>query len=355
MNRTMKPEGCKGNLIKPNEEGMVTVLIPTYRRPELLKRAIESVLSQTYFNLKIIVSDDNSQDNTEEIVHQLMHEDNRVSFYKHDANIGMDANFNFLFSKVETEYFCLLTDDDCYLDNFLYDAMLGFGNNKDVMFSLLSFPTITKTGKRIGNQLDSWPHEGFYKKGEAVFLSISGSHPIITGIIFKKEVLGEVVFRKEYGVISDVPILVKLCAKYNFFMSRKIGGHWTQHPGSLSNSRKFGDLWIKERFFLVNKYDEWFNSGLLTRGNKDSRRIAKVILVKKIIFLARVTKKYENEGRVMVDSINHPIKYLLKAHLYLINVSLYTYIVLFFRKAYIKIALLSRRVYIAIRSNLSKW
>lgn len=47
---------------------LVSIIIPTYNRAELLKRAIESALAQTYKNIQIIVVDDASEDNTPEVV-----------------------------------------------------------------------------------------------------------------------------------------------------------------------------------------------------------------------------------------------------------------------------------------------
>ena len=51
-----------------NNQKLVSVVMPTYNRAHLLPRAIESALSQTYKNLEIIIVDDGSTDNTEQIV-----------------------------------------------------------------------------------------------------------------------------------------------------------------------------------------------------------------------------------------------------------------------------------------------
>ena len=106
--------------------GQVTVLIPTYKRPEKLKRAVESIQNQSYQDFVIVISDNASGDETENIVYSLIKGDTRIKYFKQSLNIGMNPNFNFLVSKVDTPFFCLLTDDDYYLPNFLEDSISFF-------------------------------------------------------------------------------------------------------------------------------------------------------------------------------------------------------------------------------------
>ena len=56
----------------------VSVIIPTYNREKFLKRAIESVLSQTFQDFELIVVDDGSNDNTKKIVKEFQNQDNRI-------------------------------------------------------------------------------------------------------------------------------------------------------------------------------------------------------------------------------------------------------------------------------------
>lgn len=68
---------------------MVSVVIPTYNRAHVLNRAIRSVLGQTYQHFEIIVVDDGSTDNTEQVVKAIA--DDRVRYIRHETNKGTAA------------------------------------------------------------------------------------------------------------------------------------------------------------------------------------------------------------------------------------------------------------------------
>ena len=72
---------------------LVTIAIPTYNRANAyLKTAISCALKQSYQNLEILISDNNSEDNTEELVNQFS--DRRIRYVKHPENIGFVKNWN---------------------------------------------------------------------------------------------------------------------------------------------------------------------------------------------------------------------------------------------------------------------
>lgn len=210
----------------------VTVLIPTYKRPLKLKRAIESVLAQTYADLIVIVFDNASEDETTDVVNAIMQTDNRVEYFRHHQNIGMNANFNFAVSKVETPFFTMLTDDDYQLPNYLQDAMIGFEKYPKIDCSIVSAPTILESGEVLGNQVESWPKEGLYEPGEAMSELISGRHPILTACIFRKNLKEVIYFEDKFSAISDLPVLAKILTNYSICLRKKVGLYFVLHQSN---------------------------------------------------------------------------------------------------------------------------
>ena len=67
----------------------VSVIIPTYNRAHLIGRSIRSVLDQTYQDFEIIVVDDGSNDNTEEVLKSLVSD--KMRYIRHEKNRGAGA------------------------------------------------------------------------------------------------------------------------------------------------------------------------------------------------------------------------------------------------------------------------
>src|SRR5476649_2744950 len=77
------------------EQKQITTIIPTFQRPKYLKKALQSVLSQTYSNFQVWVCDNASGDETASIVAEFSKKDPRVHYFCHEKNIGMLANYQF--------------------------------------------------------------------------------------------------------------------------------------------------------------------------------------------------------------------------------------------------------------------
>lgn len=92
---------------------LVSVILPTYRRPHLLGRAMRSVLAQSYRNLELIVVDDASPDDTAERVAACV--DPRVRYFRQDHNSGASAARNRGIREAQGEYLAFQDDDDVWL------------------------------------------------------------------------------------------------------------------------------------------------------------------------------------------------------------------------------------------------
>ena len=92
---------------------LVSVVIPTFNRPAMLARAIESVLNQTYSNLEIIVVDDASEGDIEAVVKSF--DDERIKLIRHEHNQGGSAARNTGIWHSRGRYIAFLDDDDEWL------------------------------------------------------------------------------------------------------------------------------------------------------------------------------------------------------------------------------------------------
>jgi glycosyltransferase involved in cell wall biosynthesis len=94
----------------------ISVMIPTYNRAHFLVEAVESVLSQDYPNVEVIVSDNASTDGTREVARKYQ-ADYRFRYYRNEKNMGSGTNYEILLYKyAQGEYGKYLTDDDYLID-----------------------------------------------------------------------------------------------------------------------------------------------------------------------------------------------------------------------------------------------
>lgn len=178
---------------------IVTIGIPTYKRANTLKDAIESALNQNCnFSYSILVLDNNPErgDETELLMNDYSDQP-AVSYYKNSENLGMGGNWNRIVSLSQSEWVVLLHDDDLIANSFLKD-MLEVANRfkADVVNSAFLFwheknetrPSFTYEKKQYKVIRSSLGANFFYNRGG-----------MPTGILCKRSI-----FIKEGGVNDEL-------------------------------------------------------------------------------------------------------------------------------------------------------
>ena len=97
------------------KEEKVDILLATYNGEKYLKELIDSILNQTYKNIKLIISDDCSKDSTRKILEEYEKQDERVEVYYQPQNLGYVKNFEFLLKQVKSNLYMLADQDDVWL------------------------------------------------------------------------------------------------------------------------------------------------------------------------------------------------------------------------------------------------
>ncbi|OKH44254.1 glycosyl transferase [Calothrix sp. HK-06] len=100
-----------------HQQPLVSVITPTYNRPEYLKQALTSAVNQTYRNIEIIVSDNCSPQDPQAIVESF--NDPRIRYYRNSSNLGMLVNTIQTFKYARGKYVASLLDDDMWEPDYL--------------------------------------------------------------------------------------------------------------------------------------------------------------------------------------------------------------------------------------------
>jgi len=240
-----------------NNEPLASIGIFAYNGKKFIREAIESVLNQNYKNLELVISDDFSQDGTEEICREFEKNDSRVKYFRQAKNIGGYLNANFVLQKSTGKYFAWLAHDDCLESEFIEKLVTYLESHPqcilasgDVAFmdengSSLQIEYLTKLREEI-----NWParmREFFTYPLSRSFLSIYGLmrlepvKKIFPGVPYpKKGTKGtEMLMLDRFATVGEIVALPQILRRQR------------THDKSMYNS-EFNKL--KQKNFLYRKF-----------------------------------------------------------------------------------------------------
>ncbi|TDO77463.1 glycosyltransferase involved in cell wall biosynthesis [Flavobacterium chryseum] len=114
---------------------LISIIIPTYNRANLIRETLTSVLEQTYKNWECIIIDDGSTDDTEIVINEYVKKDNRFKYYHrpNEKQKGANSCRNYGFELSRGEYINWFDDDDIMLNNFLEEKIKLFTSEIDLV------------------------------------------------------------------------------------------------------------------------------------------------------------------------------------------------------------------------------
>lgn len=153
---------------------LVTVGIPTFNRPESLRRSLECICRQTYPNLEIIVSDNASPgEETQRVVEDCMAKDGRVRYFRQSTNLGPVANFQFVLDAATGEYFMWMSDDDWRAPRYIEALLNELQADEDAAIAFCDIAVLDETGNRRSDYYQSYlPYLKHLVSGSSMFRQV---------------------------------------------------------------------------------------------------------------------------------------------------------------------------------------
>ncbi len=258
------------------KKALVSIVIPTYNRSFLLERAIKSVLAQTYQDIELIIVDDNSTDNTQDVV--LKFQDSRIHYIRHSKNKGPSAACNSGIKKSSGEFIGFLDDDDEYLPDKIERTLKIFHSSK----------------KKLGVVCSNfWRVDGEKKK-----IGLSNQSPFLRFWIFSKKVFEKIgFFDEKIEIYEDLEFDARTVCNFDSYFIKEPLAIYHETKGGLSSS--FSDI---KRLIEVKKL-------VLRRYESDLRKSKHRTAIRKI---ARIDY-YLAKDLLKIQKIQEGRKYFLKA------------------------------------------
>lgn len=214
-----------------NKKGLVSVIIPTYNNEEYIEEAIESVLSQSYKKIELIVVDDGSTDMTYMKIKKYL---NYIRYIK-KTNGGVASASNIGIDMSTGEYIAFLDGDDVYTKNKIEMQVKVLENNKDVDFVYNDVEVVDEKLQHI-NILCSEEH----CKSKFDFASKMFVRQLIPGpasiMIRRKCIEDGLRYPERYTNTSDYYFTLKLSMNYKGMDIKKVLYRYRRHKKNLTNN-----------------------------------------------------------------------------------------------------------------------
>jgi glycosyltransferase involved in cell wall biosynthesis len=297
---------------------LVTIGIPTRNRAYLLEQTIKSVLNQTYKNIEIIVSDNCSDDNTEEIVRKFGRDKN-IYYYRQNTNIGMVNNWNFCLDKANGEFFLLLSDDDILEEDAIRVLQSKFVEIPSASLVYCRFVRINQYGKKINISNLSPPLE---TGDEFIVHMLNGCRQVLPSTaLSRRKVLKLIGGYPDIGNAADLAIFLSL-AKYGMvaFVNEPLV-KYRVHTGGLSQS-------LKRVTFTLEALWDWINTNDALYKYKDKVQQYCIKRLKRMVF-HEALRGYKDDFCVTLNflsKIDNNFKYPVVLRCILIITSIFNYL-----------------------------
>lgn len=209
----------------------ITTVIPTYRRPELLVRAIKSVTAQSYPHFQVHVYDNASGDETANVVSRLARHDSRVKYHAHSHNIGRLQNYAYAIAHAQTPLLHILCDDDVILPEFFETAVSALEREPQAGFFLAGTLYSDFEGNVVGETFERWNAEGILRPVELFNLLLRpGSWIGWHATIFRTKILPTIGgFQPANFGAEDVDMMMRGALSYPGFVCRRPCAVWVVH------------------------------------------------------------------------------------------------------------------------------
>jgi GT2 family glycosyltransferase len=235
----------------------VSICIPTYKRPELLRIAIDSCLAQTFQDFEILIGDDSPDMQTEKMVGELCFAQ-AIRYTRNVPRCGQAGNINQLFGQAKGEFLVLLHDDDMLEPTALEDLITPLEGNPDVVASFGKQYVISDEGIILNSESEAMNRKYFRTNEAANRLQPSTWSALVqqfpcNGYMIRTSAARATLFRddSEVGQACDAEFGYRLSQSGNFFFVGKYTSRYRKTKDSISSNGL--RIHLSKLYFLLRK------------------------------------------------------------------------------------------------------
>lgn len=221
---------------------LVSVLIPTYNRPEYLKIALDSVIEQTYPNIEVIIGDDSTNELTKEFIKTYLNKYKNIKYIYNNGPLGKFGQNNLinLLNESSGEYINILMDDDIFKKNKI-STMINYYLNDDTIALVTSYrQSVDENGNFINDNIATNPivdKDTVFSGYEIGRTLIETANNFIgeptTALVRRKDVMGSfgTYNNKSYETLIDIAQWLECCKKGKVVYIKDALSYFRCHEG----------------------------------------------------------------------------------------------------------------------------
>lgn len=224
-------------------DGMVSVIMPSWNTARYIAESIQSVVNQTYKNWELLIVDDCSMDNTDEIVASF--DDDRIKYIKNSKNMGAALTRNRALKQAQGEWIAFLDSDDLWNPKKL-EYQIDFMKRNNLVFSYHEYEKIDEESKPIN----------IYVSGPKIVTKrkmYNYGYPGCLTFMYSAKVMGLIQI-KDIKKNNDYAILLKLCKKADCILLDKNLAKYRIRKKSISHDKIVKKM--KSHYNLFHYCDE---------------------------------------------------------------------------------------------------
>lgn len=203
-------------------DGLISCIITTYNRKNTIKRAIDSVLNQTYRNIELIIVDDASTDGTFEYVAELYGDDDRIIYIINEENTGVSEARNIAVKSARGSWIAFQDSDDEWLPEKLEKQVaLIDDSDKEIGLIYCKWKVLFQDGREL-----EWPAShipDWYKSGYIFFPLLHSSLVSTQTFLLKKEIFQRVGgFDPSCKAAEDWELCTRIAEQYKLILCDEV-------------------------------------------------------------------------------------------------------------------------------------
>ena len=272
---------------------MISIIIPCYNAEKTIKRCLESVISQTYKNIEIVIINDGSIDKTDSIIKKYIN-DNRIKYYNR-SNHGIGKTRNFGIKEATGEYITFLDSDD-YLPNDAIDNLYKLAQKNKLDLVVSDYYVDNKNIK--SEKIKSFPITNVKNNPNLIFdINLAPWNKL-----YKKELIENIKFEENLKY-EDAPFVIESIIK-----AKRIGKLDKETYYYVVNSNSETTI-RDERIFDIFKILDII--GRLVENKKQLTEVYKTLCIR-IICNYNIQQRYQKKIKTANRFINKGFYYMKK-------------------------------------------